>query len=125
MLETDEEALICDLAETYHIFNYKALPLKTVALLASGLRDDSRIKLKLSNQKASFETILLAAAVDRLSILLWGNTEDGQKNRNRPKMIVPQLTGEATKPELAMFSTLEEFEKGRKEILQQIQQKGG
>lgn len=122
MLNTDEAALICDFAESYNIFDYKVLPVKTVALLASGLRENSRIKMKLCNQKVPIETILLAAAVDRLTVLLWSNSEDGQKNRNRPKLIAPQLTEETTRTEMVMFDSLEAFEKRRKELLQK---KGG
>lgn len=56
-----EEALICDLAETYHILDYKQLPLRTVAVLASGLRQDARIysimtELKEREEHPSFET---------------------------------------------------------------------
>ena len=119
MLRTDEEAFICDMAETYHVFDYKALPVKTVALFASGLRDSSRIKMKISGQKASNEVILLAAAVDRLGLLLWMNTEDGHKNRNRPKNIVTQFIEE--EKETVAFETLEAFEERRQEILK----KGG
>lgn len=122
MLNKDEEALICDFAETYNIFDYKVLPVKTAALLASGLRENSRIKMKLCNQKVPIETILLAAAVDRLTVLLWSNSEDGQKNRNHPKLIVPQLTEETTGTEMVVFDSLEAFEKRRKELLQE---KGG
>ena len=46
MIRFDEDALICDLAETYHIYDYRSLPVKLVATLSAGLRDDSRIKLK-------------------------------------------------------------------------------
>jgi len=44
MIHTDEDALICDLAETYHIFNYRELPPSLAATLSVGLKDDSRIK---------------------------------------------------------------------------------
>lgn len=61
MILTDEDALICDLAETYHVLDYRALPLKTAAALASGLRADARIFEVLKKQKhredhPSFET---------------------------------------------------------------------
>ena len=79
MLGTDEEALICDLAETYHVLNYKALPVKTVALFASGLRDSARIKMKINKQEAEDKTVLLAAAVDRLTMLLWADRRTGRK----------------------------------------------
>lgn len=122
MLNTDEAALICDFAESYNIFDYKVLPVKTAALLASGLRENSRIKMKLCNQKVPIETILLAAAVDRLTVLLWSNSEDGQKNRNRPKLIAPQLTGETIETEMIAFDSIEKFQKTRAELLQK---KGG
>ena len=32
MLNTDEEALICDFAETYRIYNYKEIPCKMAAI---------------------------------------------------------------------------------------------
>lgn len=120
MLRIDEEALICDLAETYHIFDYKALPLKTVALLASGLRDSARIKMKICEQRAPIETILLAAAVDRLTTLLWLKTEDGHKGRRRPKSIAQQLLKK--EEETASFDSIEAFEKKRNELLRR---KGG
>ncbi len=41
MISRDEDALICDLAETYQIYNYKSLPARLVATLSVGLRDDS------------------------------------------------------------------------------------
>ena len=120
MLNTDEEALICDMAETYHVFDYKALPVRMAALLASGLRDNSRIKMKISGQKASNETILTAMAVDRLGQLVWLSTEDGHKGINRPPLITPQLIREDEKDTLT-FDSIEEFEEKRKEILK----KGG
>lgn len=118
MLRVDEDALECDFAETYHILDYKALPARKAALFASGLRDDSRIKRKISNQKYSSETILIAAAVDRLSLLLWANSEDGMKNQNRPKLITPQLTGKET-PEVEEFESAEDFKEKRRKIIKE------
>ena len=85
MIRMDETALICDFAETYHIYDYRAMPLRTVAALAAGLRRNSRIMIKMSGVGVDPDTLLLAAAVDRLSFLAWVKTKDGQKNRNRPK----------------------------------------
>ena len=39
MIKQDEDALICDLAETYRIYDYRQLPLLQVAVFAYGLRD--------------------------------------------------------------------------------------
>ena len=73
MIQLDEDALICDFAETYHILDYKTLPATLAATLAAGLRNDSRIKLLMSDQKAPIDTILLAGIVDRLSIMIGGD----------------------------------------------------
>ena len=118
MIRTDETALICDLAETYGILDYRALPLKTVAALSSGLRDDSRIKLKISGQKISSDIALLAAAVDRLSMLVWAKTKDGQKGRNKPDSILQKLMGGRQEEEDYMvFQTPEDFDAAWKKAI--------
>lgn len=72
MIILDEDALICDFAETYHVFDYKALPLNLAATLACGLRRDSRSKMALAEQTMPLEVFLLAGILDRLSVLLAG-----------------------------------------------------
>jgi hypothetical protein len=70
MYRFDREALICDMAETYHIYDLRALPLRTVATLAVGLRENSRIKTKINGYKLPIDYVFSAMIVDRLS-LLW------------------------------------------------------
>ena len=94
MIREDETALICDLAETYGILDWRALPLRTAAALSSGLRENSRIKMKIAGVQADQETLLLAAAVDRLSLLVWAKTKDAEKGKNRPESIFEKLTGQ-------------------------------
>lgn len=69
MLAFDRNALICDLAETYHIYDYKALPVQTLAALACGLRSDSRIKLKLAGIKEASNEVLLVQIFDILQLM--------------------------------------------------------
>ena len=125
MLHEDETAVICDLAETYHVLDYRALPLKTVAALASGLREDSRIRMKLSGMRVSTDTMLAAATVDRLSMLIWAKTKDGETGRNRPESILDKLTAEDTRSdeEYKAFDSPEEFMQARKELL--LSREGG
>ena len=92
----DEDALICDLAETYGVLDYEALPPSTTAALFAGLRDDARSMLRLSGAQAGTDRLLLAAVADRLSLLLWAQTVDGVHNRNRPQSIVSVLSGDQT-----------------------------
>ena len=119
MLNTDEDAVICDLAETYNIYNYKDMPPDKVAIFCSGLREDSRIKLKMASQKVKFDTILLASIVDRLSLLVWAKTKDGQNGRNKPKSIVDGINKPVQEKEEVVFATSEEFEEVRNKILRE------
>lgn len=111
MITADEEALICDFAETYGIYDYRKLPLKTAAILASGLRDNSRIKIKLSGLNAAPEMILNAAIADRTGMLVWMQSKDGAKNRNRPESILDKiLNPEKKKEDVTTFATGQDFE---------------
>ncbi|MDU6560160.1 MAG: DUF5361 domain-containing protein [Streptococcus vestibularis] len=121
MIDLDEDALICDLAETYQVYDYKQLPLQTVAVFAYGLKDDSRIKQLLSDQIAPVERVLLASMVDRLSMLLWIQSKDGQKGVNRPASIADQLIkrdkSENDEKDYLVFESGEDFENYRKALL--------
>ena len=94
MMTTDSDALLCDLAETYGIYSFEALPVATLAVLSSGLRENSRIYQKLTGAKGTRIEMLAAAAVDRLSLLLYSKTKDAQDGINTPRSIFDQLFGE-------------------------------
>ena len=94
MVHADEDALICDFAETYHIFDWRALPVRLAATLAAGLPETSRIRMKMA---------------DRLSLLVWMQTKDGQKNRHRPQSVAEMLTGKEKRSTVQAFNSEEEF----------------
>lgn len=121
MISLDESALECDLAETYHIYDYRALTPERVALFSIGLRDNSRIKLKISGQNYPLELLLLASAVDRLSMILWSKSKDAERNTNRPESIVAKLTEVQKEKDFEVFNSPEEFE----EAMARINKKGG
>lgn len=118
MVAIDEDALICDLWETYQVTNWRALPLQTAAVLASGLSGDSRIKKAISKAPAyDLSDILLAVIADGVKLLAWMQTRDGQKGRNRPASITSKMT-EVEKPkEYKTFDTAEAFEAARARAL--------
>lgn len=116
MLRTDRDALICDLAETYGIFDLHAVPLPLLATLACGLREDSRIMMRLSGRTVSSGMLLQAAMLDRLSVLVWSKTKDAQKGHNPPKSVLDTLLTEVKKAETGGFATAEDFEATRKRI---------
>lgn len=117
MVAVDEDALICDLAETYHIYDYRSLPLQRVAIFAAGLRENSRIKTIMSGLKYPLDTMLLGLIVDRLSLLVWMQTKNGMKGINRPEPILGGvISGEKADSEIESFNTPEEFKKRWLEI---------
>lgn len=119
MIATDEDALICDFAEIYHILDYKSLRPSMIATLASGFPIDSRIKRKLSGNQYETNTYLLAAAIDRLSLLVWAQTKDGQKGRKRPTMLTDALR--ASESETEIFESIEAYEAAREKRLRGTQ----
>ena len=48
--------------------------------------------MKIAGVEAGQDTLLLAAIVDRLSLLWWAKTKDAESGRNKPKSIFEQLT---------------------------------
>lgn len=116
MLAQGRDELICDLAETYGVLDYRALPVPLLATLAEGLGASSRIRRRLSGIPAPLETLLQAAMADHLAFLSWAQTRDAQKGRNRPESILKRLYGESEK-EVQGFATAEDFEAARQKIL--------
>ena len=88
MIALDEDALICDFAETYRIFNIYELPVEYVATLACGLRSDSRIRMAMDGLRVDVKTLLLAHLADYTAINAWFKTEDARKGQNRPPSFV-------------------------------------
>ena len=118
MAAVDEEALICDFAETYHIYDYRQLPARLAAVYACGLRQDSRIQVKLSGLSIPPDRMLLSLIADSARVLVWQNTKDGVGGKNQPKSIFALLTGQDTekeKPE--RFASGEEFLQWRETML--------
>ena len=125
MIKADEDALICDLAETYHIYDYRQLPLKMVAVFSVGLRNNSRIKMKMNNQPVEIDTLLIAGISDKLSTLVWWKTKDGQKGVNKPDSLVESITNVQPKEKnVIAFSSGEDFINRRNELLKHTK-KGG
>lgn len=121
MIALDEGALECDLAETYHIYDYRAFTPERVALFSVGLRDDARIKLKLSGCDYPLDTLLLASAVDRLSMILWSHSKDAERGNNKPESIVEKLIAKPKERDYLVFNSPAEFEAA----MARINKKGG
>ena len=105
MMSAAKDELICDLAETYHIYDLRALPVRTLAVLACGLGQNSRVWAKLNGYEAKWSDIVLAMCADRLAILQWFQTEDGMNGTNRPTMLAPALLGMTDQSEKRTYKT--------------------
>jgi len=116
MIRLDEDALICDFAETYRILNFRGLPLHLVATLAYGLPNDCRIKKKLTNRHLDLNDALLAVVVDKLSQILWTKTEDAKHGRNKPKSLYDALEHPPERRNQS-FSSVEAFERKREQLM--------
>lgn len=120
MLNADENALICDFAEEYGIYNYRNYDADYIAILATGLGANSRIVKSINGVQTSFSELLLARVYDQLNLLLWMQTEDGQKNRNMPTSLADVLLGRNDDKEIIGYETIEEFEIARQIILKGV-----
>ena len=119
MIRTDEDALVCDLAETYGIFDYRSLPVGTVSTLSCGLRDSSRIKMRMAGEVLSFERMMLVNIYDRVNWLAWANSKAAQEGGEPPRALLGKLWGleEEEKKEEFAFASGEDFEKARTKLL--------
>lgn len=121
MIAQYEPELICDFAETYHILDYTALPVPLLVTLFSGLGEGSRVQQRLNGERVPLHTLLLAAMVDRLSVLVYANTKDAKSGTNRPRSLVAILRERIPKPTQARKPTPpDDFEAARRAILEGV-----
>lgn len=126
MIKIDEDSLICDLAETYKIYDYRQLPILQVAVFACGLRENSRIKMKMSGRIINTETLLLASITDLTSLIWWSKTKDALDNRNRPKSLLQAISGysDTKESDISLYHSGEDFEKQRNKLIEKLGKEG-
>lgn len=109
MIATDEDSLICDLAETYGIYDYRSLPIEMVATFSCGLRDYSRIKMKLAGVKYDLNTQVLVSIFDKVNWIAWTKTKSAEKGQGAPESLLNKLLEEKTEAEFETFVDGESF----------------
>ena len=119
-MASDPDAVVCDMAETYHVYDMRSIPLRTLAAFALGLGPDSRTMRRISGAKATRTEILLAVIADGINTLVWFKTKDGQKRRNRPKRMMDFIMGKQEETEVISFATAEEFEEAHRKIVMEV-----
>ena len=108
MMAKYPDELTCDMAETYGVFDIKRVPVKLLATLAVGLRDDSRVMMAKRGALVDNKTILLAQIVDML-----GGVNPKAENSLTMGCFVDRPTGSTTAPkeQYEIFDSPEAFKK--------------
>lgn len=117
MMEIDRNALICDMAETYNVYDLRSLPVGTIAAMAAGLRETSRIKT-IQRQGVIFDTnILLAKIHDLLNEFIWSLGKYGE-DAERPVRLENAIYGivEEKMSEVKGFMSAEDYEEARRNV---------
>ena len=91
MLASSRDELICDMAETYRIYDIKALPVSLLATLASGLRENSRTVLKMNGMKEVPLFLMVAHIADDLKMFDYSFSDDAKHHRNKPKLFTDEI----------------------------------
>lgn len=102
--------MICDLAETYHVLDYKALKPEMVGRLIAGLRQNSRLHMHYSESTVPQDTLFLAAIIDRLTSIYSAITGDKSTGS-----LVDRLINKPTERmnNVVGYNSIEEFMKTR------------
>ena len=102
------------ISEIYHIYDYRSLPARRAAIFAAGIRETSRIRMKLSGEQTSRDLFMQAVIADRLGMICYALSE---KSAEKPVSLVNLLLGKVEKVEMedvrkdvVTFDTPEEFE---------------
>ena len=116
MLGIDKDAVICDLAETYHVLDYKAIPVLTLAALCAGLHDDSRIKMRMMGLNKIAPSFALIRIADILAVINYSLT--AKAGTKAPELYQDIMTGKRKQERKTTgFSSIEAFENARKRII--------
>lgn len=89
-----------------------------VATFSCGLRDNSRIKMKIAGMNPISEQILMAAIADGTRMTAWLQSKDGTTGENRPKSLLGMLIGDDSEPDkdIRTFASGEEFDREWKRL---------
>lgn len=107
MMAKFPDELTCDMAETYGIFDIKRVPVKLLATLAVGLRDDSRVMMAKRGARVDDKTLLLAQIVD----MLGGTNPKSEQSLTMQCFVQPAEPVQAPKEQYEIFDSPEAFKK--------------
>ena len=117
------DALICDFAQYYHIYDLDALDVRTAAVLMSGLPKESRLVKELTGGKPDQETLLMASILDTTRNIEYAVFQSHSKKKlKRPQSVLKKLLGieedSEHREDVKGFATSEEFEAARRRVVE-------
>ena len=116
-MKEHEDALVCDLAEYYGIYDYRQFSLRYIATLAVGLRADSRVKGYINGIEQPPVGITLVQMLDAIQYFAYAMAG----GKEAPKSALnAYLTAKKTTDG---YDTGEDFENAREAILGRIKDK--
>ena len=86
------DELDCDFAAVYGVYDRQTLPVRKAAAFAAGLPENSRVFRALSGNRFDTTDYLIALCADALRTLVWMQTKDGRRGRNRPPSVAEAMT---------------------------------
>lgn len=113
-VKNNEDALICDLAETYQIYDWKSYHVSFIAILAAGLRQNSRSRMALDSVQADLNGSLLAIIHDDLQNLIYvTQSAHSRKKLKKPEYITDKIIHGVHKQatEYQGYESSEDYEK--------------
>lgn len=111
--------MVCDLAETYNIFDYERLPVKRVAVFVCGLRENARVWKKMGYDDIDRKLQILM--YDRINWIAWTKTEAAQNGGTPPEPLFSKIYGEKTESpdDTRRFESPEQFQEAWEKIRRQ------
>ncbi|MBQ9031867.1 MAG: hypothetical protein IJ106_10510 [Parasporobacterium sp.] len=121
MRASDEDALICDFAQYYHIYDLEQVGVRKAAILACGLPEESRTMKRLSGNKLSGERVILVSMLDTIRSIEFAVYQSHSKKKiKKPKPLLKKMMDGGEKKELLGYGTAQEFEEARKKFLREM-----
>lgn len=88
-----------------------------VSTLVFGLRDDSRVKMKMSSVDYDIKTLLMANIADSLKFLCWAQTDDARDGINRPVSILNTMMRNM-ESDVVVFDEADDWETMKQRIIE-------
>ncbi len=116
-----KDALICDFAQFYHVYDIDSLKLQTAAIMACGLPPESRTIRQISGQKYPVEMVLQMKILDTMKTIEWAYINTHSKRKiPKPKSIFELINEQKETKEIVTFQSGQEFEIERERIIKEI-----